>query len=112
MTESDLGRILSELFAAATQVFQEAMRSMILYGSYARGNYDKESDIDVLVLADIPNDACWSYRKRLTNVIDRLSLQYDVVVSLHIIDCETFERWENVVPFYRNIKQEGVIISA
>jgi uncharacterized protein len=31
----------------------EKLEKVILFGSYARGDYDEESDIDIMVIADI-----------------------------------------------------------
>jgi predicted nucleotidyltransferase len=104
--------ILTQLREAAAAEFGEKLDRVILYGSYARGDYGAESDLDVLILADIPNDQCWAWRKRLGPTVDALSLEYDLVVSVHVLDCETFRRWRGVVPFYQNVVREGVTLDA
>lgn len=112
MIATDLHSILSEIYTAAKDEFHGTMQNMILYGSYARGDFDAESDMDIMILADIRNDECWIYRKKLSSIVDELSLEHDIVISLHILDTTTFERWNTVVPFYQNVKREGVVIRA
>lgn len=80
----------------------------ILYGSYARGDFDSDSDIDIMVLADIPADSCTAFRRSLTELTSSLGLEYDVLVSVTVRDVVTFEKWLDVLPFYQNINREGV----
>jgi predicted nucleotidyltransferase len=109
---AEIEKIVSPIYGAAEAALGEKLDQVILYGSYARGDYDAESDVDILVLAEIPKEECWSYRQRLGAVVDQLSLQYDVVVSLRVLDWETFHQWRDVLPFYQNVIREGVVISA
>jgi predicted nucleotidyltransferase len=108
----EIEKIVSAIYCAAEAALGEKLDQVILYGSYARGDYDAESDVDILVLADIPKEECWAYRKRMESVIDALSMEFDLVISVHILDCETFRRWCDVLPFYQNVIREGVVISA
>ena len=41
----------------------------------------------------------------------RLSLQYDLTVSIVLSDTETFARFKTALPFYRNIEREGIKIA-
>lgn len=104
--------ILSSISNAAYSILQDRLYRVILYGSYARGDFDEESDIDLLILADINHADCWNYRLLFSDIVDQLSLEFDIVVSLHILDLETFERWNPVTPFYQNIQREGVVVYA
>lgn len=107
---NDIQPIVSGIANAAYTILGDKLHSVILYGSYARGDFDDESDIDLLILADIEKGDCWRYRQSFTEIVDCLSLELDIVISLHVIDTETFERWSQVTPFYRNIQCEGVVI--
>ncbi len=49
-TESELKQILDELLKYVTPIFSEKLKRVILFGSYARGDYDEELDIDVMFL--------------------------------------------------------------
>jgi len=50
-----LDEITERICAAAKEVLGEKLEKVLLYGSYARGDYDEYSDIDIFVLADIPH---------------------------------------------------------
>lgn len=44
--------VLSELKAGLRASYGESLKGVYLYGSYARGEADSESDVDVLVVLD------------------------------------------------------------
>ena len=111
-TQSQLNNILASVAHTARETLGDKLREVILYGSYARGDYDEESDIDIMVLADIPAEECWEYRSRMSEDISRLNLDNDVLLSVAVKDCHTFDKWFSVLPFYQNVRNEGVVISA
>jgi predicted nucleotidyltransferase len=39
--------ILNELIERVRPVFGDKLKKVILFGSYARGDYDAESDVDI-----------------------------------------------------------------
>ena len=41
-----------------------------------------------------------------------LELEYDTILSPTVIPYEEFKQYQTVLPYYRNISQEGVVISA
>jgi len=47
---STLNEILSRTVDQFKLIYGDDLKSVILYGSYARGDYDCESDIDVVAL--------------------------------------------------------------
>ena len=49
------------------------------------------------------------YDRMLDLVVD-LELECDKVFSVIRIDYEKFREWENVMPYYKNIKEDGVIL--
>ena len=48
------------------------------------------------------------YRKQVSQLSSRIGLKNDIEISLLLRDRDTFERGENVLPFYRNIKKDGI----
>lgn len=79
---------------------------MILYGSYARGDYTGESDIDIMLLMNCGNAEVKSYQ----DIACRIGLEDDIEVSLTMQDKKTFEERLPILPFYRNVAREGVTI--
>jgi len=113
-TRAALERITISVRDEALRIFVDKLNCIILYGSYARGDNDSGSDIDLMLLLDIPADALGQYRREIARVTSRLSLEDNdcVTISVALQDLETFEKYKAVLPYYRNVVSEGVIIYA
>ena len=83
---------------------------MILYGSYARGDYTRESDIDIMLLMNCGNAEVKSYQDVACRIASRIDLEDDIEVSFTMQDKKTFEERLSILPFYRNVAREGVTI--
>ena len=110
-TEQQIGIITRRIAALAKTVFGEKLRSVILYGSYARGDYDEESDVDIMILVDISREELWRYHDPITTLTSELGLEYDAVIVATLKDTETFDAYFNVMPFYQNVQKEGILIA-
>ena len=110
-TKNRLETILTSVAAEAKELFKVKLNAVILYGSYARGDYDDESDIDIMIIADVPQEECWQYNIWLIDRIAGLELDNDILISTHVVELDTFERFKTASPFYRNVSREGVKIA-
>lgn len=106
--ESELHSILSLTYRQLYDMFGKSLRDVLLYGSYARGDQTLDSDIDVMALVDVPKEELSAYRRIVSDFSSEIDLQYDVLLSVKLQDTETFERYRNVLPFYKNVLREGV----
>ncbi|MFQ6121195.1 MAG: nucleotidyltransferase domain-containing protein [Methanosarcinales archaeon] len=101
-------KALEEFVNKALEKYGDKIEKMILFGSYARGDYNKDSDIDILVI--------WKDRKiegwnALENIAVDLLLKFDVLISLKIVSPSEFEIMRRLeAPFLKNIQKEGVLI--
>jgi predicted nucleotidyltransferase len=111
-SQAVLDEIGRRIVIEARNVLGGKLDKVILYGSYARGDYDGESDIDIMVLADIPASGSWKLEERMSKLVCGLDLEYDVLVSLYVKDCATFYEWLGVLPFYQNVVRDGVLLGA
>ncbi|MGN1195465.1 MAG: nucleotidyltransferase domain-containing protein, partial [Acutalibacteraceae bacterium] len=87
MCSMDLLTDISEKIAkSAKEVLGENFDSAVLYGSYARGDFDDESDIDIMILANLPNTELVNYKKPLARLTSELGLKYDIVITVTLKD--------------------------
>jgi predicted nucleotidyltransferase len=100
-------QILSEIKRLV--LLQEPGAEIILYGSYARGDYRSDSDMDILILLDkeiINRDD----EKKISDPLYDLELGASQVISPLIRSKKIwYERYPNT-PLFINIKNEGVHI--
>lgn len=109
---STIANMLDELIGYLKDLYGDKIKEIVLYGSYAKGTEDEESDIDVAVILDIDEQEIRMYEKRLNEIISEISYKYMKVISLIDLSYEKFISWCNVLPFYKNILNEGVILYA
>lgn len=105
-----LNELLQKLTEYSKEVFGNKLDSIILYGSYARGDYDDESDIDVMITVDLPMNDIWVHRKEINHFCSELNVEYGVFLSPMLQTASNFNKWKTVMPFYRNVSSEGVSI--
>ncbi len=99
--------ILKETSDELRSIYSGHLKEMILFGSYARGDFINESDIDLMLLLDNMKDVVAESDKYLS-VISRISLKYDTVVS--IIPFSFDEFYQKRTPLILNVKNEGIRI--
>ena len=112
MTEEQLQALLDKFCAAALRMTELKIREIILFGSYARGDADEESDVDIMILTDIPAEEIPEYRYQLARLSSELSLEFGPVVSALLKNYDSFTHWQGVLPFYQNVRREGVCLHA
>jgi predicted nucleotidyltransferase len=100
--------VIRELVDGILDVMREQVVSIILYGSVARGTNTEESDVDVALI--IRGELNPVTEDKLSDFIVEMNLKYDKVFSVIDIDIDKFLEWETVVPFYQNVKKEGIVL--
>ena len=107
MSNFRLNHLMQETYEALSSVFGEKLEQMWLYGSYARGDFDAESDIDVMALVDLPKEQLAMYRRKISDLSSDLDLKYEVLLSIKLQDKDTFLRFSDTLPFFQNVMKEG-----
>ena len=111
-TKSELNSILQKLIQIYRSVYGENLVQVILYGSYARGDYNTDSDVDIVAIVHGKRKILQQQLKKVWDFSCDLELEYDTILSPTVIPYEEFEQYRMDLPYYRNISQEGVVISA
>jgi predicted nucleotidyltransferase len=81
---------------------------LILYGSYARGDYRDDSDIDLLILIN-KNKVTPAEEDKITYPLYSIGFKTGFLISPMVY---TKEAWANhrVTPFYENVNSEGKVL--
>ena len=111
-TREDISTITAGVIQSYHEVYRDGLCQVYLYGSYARGDYDGESDIDLVAIVDGERLDLQQKLRKVWDAAEALGLEYDVVVSPTVIPRTEFERFGEVLPYYRNIRNEGVLLYA
>jgi predicted nucleotidyltransferase len=97
--------ILQETRIELQKIYSGRLKDIILYGSYARGDYSKDSDIDLLLVLEHLNDLAVE-REKYVPVVCRISLKYDTVLSVIPYDYLAYQTKKT--PLLMNVHKEGV----
>lgn len=111
-SRNDLNCILQEIAEIYRSVYGKDLVKVILYGSYARGDYDNESDVDIVAIVHGNRVDLQEQLKAIWDESTELELKYETIISPSVIPYEEFEQYREDLPYYHNIAEEGVEIVA
>ena len=74
----------------------------------ARMEAGPESDIDIAVILRQKIDI--NKRKEFLEWSAEFDMRYDKVFSFVDIEKEKMEQWGEILPFYKNIQKEGIVL--
>ena len=109
---------LEEFARHLAQVQLPPLSRFVLFGSYARGDYREDSDLDVAVVFE---GAPPSPGPRLTQINELLVDPADAVLEAGLMPLSPIAVWETELgdgtslpewPFYRNVVREGIDLGA
>ena len=86
------------------------LKSVILYGSYARGDYTPDSDIDIMILVDLSVEEMDAYSDALSELGFKYNVQHDIWMMPVVKNQQHFYHWAASYPFYSNVQKEGVVL--
>lgn len=102
---------LEKLIKSIQEVFGNRAKKVILYGLYARGDFNKHSDVDVVILTDIPEEDLYPYKDKIWDYAYDIDLEEDVLFSVLVKNIKTYNEWLDYNMFYMNVQKEGVVLS-
>ena len=104
----DLQKVLDDVKIKMSEIYGDDLDKIILYGSYARGDYGDDSDIDIMVLVKCGEDEIKKLRKSLMSAASDLGIEYDIYISIKAISLDYFDYWKKAMPLFKNVVKEGV----
>ncbi|MEA3351819.1 MAG: nucleotidyltransferase domain-containing protein [Chloroflexota bacterium] len=101
-----INAFLEKLLAA----YKTNIIKVYLFGSQARGEVQRDSDIDILVIAA---QSDWRLKHQISHIAADIGLEYDVLIDSHIVQ---ESRWQEIgeagYRFYKNVMDDGVSLVA
>lgn len=109
MNKEALEKLKIEVEKAAKELLGDKLSKVILYGSYARGDCNMDSDIDFALISELTESEIPSFNDPIGEIISGLSIKYGILVTIIIISSESFNKYKDVMPFYMNLVKEGEV---
>lgn len=100
--------IINDFIFETQKILGDSIKKIILYGSYARGDYNKNSDIDIMILIDLEDEKIEDIEEKLVDVAFEIELKTKVIISPIVRNINTYQKRTTFHPFYINVEREGV----
>ena len=107
---SKIDLVINKFINEVSNLIGSRLKKVILYGSYARGDFEKNSDIDIMILTDFDDNEIIENRMKIRDIACDIELEYDVIISPIVWNIDKYNERINIIPFYINVQKEGVIL--
>ena len=102
--------LIEQYVEAVKKIYGSHVRQIILYGSYARGDYREDSDVDIMILVDMSDLELKVYGQQLSYMTYDFNLDYTLDIKPIAKSDAHFKKWIINYPFYSNIHKEGIVL--
>lgn len=92
-----------------TIVSTERNATVILYGSFKRGEQKPESDIDLLILVNREKITC-DDEKRIKYPLYDIEFETGQIISPLVLSKKGWETRHRITPFYESVHEEGTVL--
>ena len=110
MNKQMIDSAMKDIAAEAKNIYGEKLKEVILFGSCARGEFEDDSDVDIMILLDVPRSEVEEADHKMDPVISRLDkkYEYELLFSPIVQSYSEFNYWIEALPFYQNVRKEGI----
>ena len=103
--------IVYQFIEELKKILGDNLSKVIVYGSYARGDYRDNSDVDIMILVKMSDDEIREVKNEIYDLAFDFELSTGIDISPIIKNEDQYEYWVDTLPFYRNVRDEGVVVS-
>ena len=106
-----INKAIQEFLQGVNKMFGDRAKKIILYGSYARGDFDNSSDIDIMILTDFSDEEIVEYGEKIWDFTYDIELENNVLISPLIKNIDKFKNINDRDLLLKNIKVEDLILT-
>ncbi|GAA4407575.1 hypothetical protein GCM10023187_28330 [Nibrella viscosa] len=89
-------------------LYGDKLAKIVLYGSYARGDFDEESDVDYLVILNEEQVSPAKEVYKISPIMSRFGLDTSIYVSAFAVAEKQYK--ESSRPFFKEVRKDAIII--
>ena len=93
------------------RILGKKLTKIIVYGSYARGDYRENSDVDIMILTKLSEEEIRVIKNDIYDLAFEVEMSTGIELSPIIKNEEQYEYWVDTLPFYRNVRDEGIVVA-
>lgn len=105
-----ISNLLQDYVVEIKKIYGTHLKQVILYGSYARGDFNEDSDVDIMLLVDLPEEKLNSFSDELSELVFEYNVTYGIWFMPIVKNIEHFKYWRQAYPFYSNVEKEGILL--
>jgi len=105
-----IDKLLKQFLKEVEHILGNRLKKVLLYGSYARGDYNTNSDLDIMILTDLSDEEIIKYRNKIWDIASGMELENDIIISPLVKNIEKYNERIDIIPFYTNVQKEGVVL--
>ena len=103
--------IMEDFAKNVRKILGNSLDSVIVYGSYARGDYNEHSDVDIMILTTLTDEEIEEVETEIFDLAFDYQMDYGIDISVVIQNKERFNYWLGALPFYNNVQKEGIVLN-
>lgn len=108
--KKDIKKVLDNANYEYRRVYGKDLVKVVLYGSYSRNTQNDESDIDIAGIVKGNKEDIQNKINDVRKEIYKFDLNNDTLTSAIAIQYNEFEKYKNIMPYYKNIEEEGILV--
>jgi predicted nucleotidyltransferase len=107
----DVRNVVYKFSLQLRKLLGSSLSKVILYGSYARGDNHDFSDVDLMILVKMSDSEIKRIENDVYDIAFEIEIETGIDISPIIKNEAQYEYWVDTLPFYRNVRDEGVVIN-
>ena len=92
------------------KLLEKNLIKIVLYGSYARGDYNNFSDIDIFILVSNKKEEIGQILNLISDELFDLDIKYNVTINPVIENLQIYNDNKEYSILFENIEKEGVVL--